>query len=191
MLFSHPVMSNSLQPRGRQHSRPPCPSPFPRVCPSSPSLYWWCHPASSCSDALFSFYPQPFPASGTFPLSQLFISDDQNTGVSVSASVLLVTIQGWSPLRLTGFISLQSKGLSGVFSSTTVRRHQLFGVLLSLWCNSHNHTPGKTIPLTIQTFVSGVISLLFNTLSCHRFPAKKQLSSDFLAAVTIISDFVA
>ena len=131
MLFSHPVMSNSLQPRGRQHSRPPCPSPFPRVCPSSPSLYWWCHPASSWSDALFSFYPQPFPASGTFPLSQLFISDDQNTGVSVSASVLPMSIQGWFPLRLTDLISLLSKGLSGVFSNTTVQRHHKLRINLS------------------------------------------------------------
>ena len=86
------------------------------------------------------FCPQSFPASGTFPMSCLFISDDQNTGISASASVLPVNIQGWSPLSLTGLISLLSKGLSGVFSSTTVQRHQFFGVLPSSWSNSHNHT---------------------------------------------------
>ena len=100
----------------------------------------WCQPAISSSDALFSFYPQSFPASGTFPVSCLFTSDNQNTGASVSASVLPVNIQGWSPVRLTGFISLLSKGLSGVSSSTTVWKHQFFGVLPSLQSNSHNCT---------------------------------------------------
>ena len=96
--------------------RSPCPSPSPRVCPSSCPLHWWCHPAITFSDTLFSFCLQPFPASGTFPASQLFASDDQNTGTSASASVLLTSIQGWFPLRSTGLISLLSKGLSGVFS---------------------------------------------------------------------------
>ena len=125
-----PVLSDSLWPHGLQLARPPCPSPSPGVCPSSCSLHHWCHPAISSSDALFSFCPQSFPASGIFPMSWLFAPDDQNTGAS--ASVLPVNIQGWSPLRLTGLISLLSKGLSGVFSSTTVRRHQFFGVLPSL-----------------------------------------------------------
>ena len=126
------------------------------VVPSS-HLILWC---------LF-FCPQYFPASGTFPRSHLFPSDDQNTGVSASASVLPVNVQGWSPLRLTGLISLPSKGLAGVFSSITVRRHQFFGILPSLWSSSHNRkmTTGKTIALTIRTFVSRVMSLLFNTLS--------------------------
>ena len=105
-------------------------SPSSGVCPNSCSLHRWCHPASSSSDALFSFCPQSFPASGTFPVSRLFALDDQNTGALASASVLPVNIQGSSPLRLTGLISLLSKGLSGVFSSTTVRRHQFFGVCL-------------------------------------------------------------
>ena len=94
------------------------------------SLHQWSRPAVSFSDALFFFCPHSFPASGTSPVSHLFASDDQNTGASASASVLPVNIQSWSPLRLTGLISLLSKGLSGVFSSTTVQRHQFFGILL-------------------------------------------------------------
>ena len=109
------------------------------VCPSSCPLHQWCHPAISSSDALFAFCPQSLPASGTFPVSWLFTSDDQNTGASASASVFPMSIQGWFPLRLTGLISLLSKGLSRVFSSTTVWRHQFFGILPSLWSSSHNH----------------------------------------------------
>ena len=109
-------MSDSLRPNGLQHTRPPCPSPSPRVFPSSCSLHQWCCPAISSSDALFSC-PQSFPASGTFSMSGLLASDDQNTGASASASVLPVNIQGWSPSQLTGLISLLSKGLSGVFST--------------------------------------------------------------------------
>ena len=108
-----------------------------QVWPSSCSLHRWCHPAISSSDALFSC-PQSFSASGTFPMSELFISDDQNTGVSASASVLPMNIQRWFPLRLTSLISLLSKGLSGVFSSTTVQRHQFFHTPPSLWSSSHN-----------------------------------------------------
>ena len=99
MLFSCPVVSNSLRAHGLQHTRPPCPSPPPKVCPSSCSLHRWCHPAISSSDALFSFCPKSFPASWIFPVSQLFSSDDQNTGVSASASFLPMSIQGWFPLR--------------------------------------------------------------------------------------------
>ena len=110
--------------------------------------------------------PQSFPASGTFPMSQLFTSDDQNTGASASASVLPENIQGWSPLRLTGLISLLSKGLPGIVSSTTVLRYQFFGTLPSLGSSSHNYvTTGKTVALTIWTFVSRAASLLSNTLS--------------------------
>ena len=138
VLFSHPVMSDSLRPRGLQHASPLCPSPSPGVCPSSCLLNQWCHPAISSSDALFC--PQSFPASGTCPVSQLFVPDDQNTGVSSSASVLPMSIQGWFPLGLTGLSSLLSKGLSEVFSRTIVRRHQFFGTLPSLRSNSHNHT---------------------------------------------------
>ena len=136
LLFSHPVMSDSLWPHGLQHTRPLCPSPSPQICPISCPLHRWCHPAISSSDTLFSFCPQSFPASGTFPMSWLFTSDDQNTGVSASESELSTSIQSWFPLRLTFSISL-SKGLSGVFSSTTIQRHQFFGAPPSLWSSSH------------------------------------------------------
>ena len=124
LLFSRPFVSDSLQPCRLHHARRPCTSPSTGVYPSSRPLHQWCHPAIWSSDALFSFCPQSFPASGTFPMSQLFASDDQNTAVSASASVLPTSIQGWFPLRWTDLISLLSKGLSGVFSSTTVRRPQ-------------------------------------------------------------------
>ena len=120
LLFSHPVVSDSLWHHGLQHARLPCPSPSPRVCPSLRSLPWWWHPAISSSDALFSFGPLSFPASGTFPMS-LFTSDNQSTGASASSSVLPVNIQGLFPLRLTGLISLLSSECSEVFSSTTVQ----------------------------------------------------------------------
>ena len=107
----------------------PCPSPSPRVCPSSCSLHWWCCPGISSSNAVFSFCPQSFPASGTFPMSCVLTADDQNTGAS--ASVFPVNIQDWFPLGWTGLI-LKSKGLLGVSSSTTVQQHQFFGVLPSL-----------------------------------------------------------
>ena len=127
--------------------------PVPHHLPSLPgscSLHWWCHPAISPSDALF-FCPQSFPASGTFPMRGLFISDDQNTGASDSALVLPMSFQGRFPLRLTGLISLLSKELSGVFS-TTVQRHQFCGVLPSLQSSSHNHTwpLGKPQPLLYE-----------------------------------------
>ena len=109
-LFSCPVGSDSWRPRGLQHTSPLCSSPSPKVCPSSCLLRRWCHPAISSSDALF-FCPQSFPASETFPLSQLFTSNDQITGVSASASVLPISIQDWFPLGLTGLISLLSKWL--------------------------------------------------------------------------------
>ena len=135
---------------------------FPSSCP----LNRWCHPTISSSFALFSFCLQSFPASGSFPMSQLFASGGQSTGVSVSASVLSVSIHGWFPLGLTGLIS---KGLSKLFSSTTVWKHQFFGDWLSAFFMvqfSHPYiTTGKTIPLTIWTFVGKVKSLLFNMLS--------------------------
>ena len=137
--FSCPVMSNSLWPHGLQHARPPCPSPTPGACSNSCPLSWWCHPIISSSVVPFSSWHQAFPASGSFPLSQLFTSGGQSTGVSVSASVLPMNIQDWFPLGLTGWISLQSKGLSRVFSNTIVQKHQFFSAQLSLWSNSHNH----------------------------------------------------
>ena len=137
LLFSHPVVSDSLQPHGLQQARPPCPSPSPEVCPSSCSLLGWCHPAISSSDTLFSFCPHSFPASGTFPMSHLFASDDQNTGASASLSVLPKSIQSLLPFRSIGLILL-FKGHSGVLSSTTLLRHQFFRALSSLWSSSHN-----------------------------------------------------
>ena len=140
LLFSHPVMSDSLQPHGLMHTRPPCPSPSTRICTSSCSVHWWCLPPISSFYALFSLCSWSIPESETFPMSHLFVSDDQNTGASASASVLPVNIQGWSPLKLTSPISLLFKRLSGVFSSTTVQRHQFFGVPPSLQFISHNRT---------------------------------------------------
>ena len=123
---------------GLQHARLSSPLLAPEVCSNSCLLSWWWYLTISSSDALFSFCPYSFPASGTFPMSPMFPSDDQSTGASASASVLLMSIQGLFPLRLTGLISLLSKGLSGIFSGTTVRRHQFFGILPSLWSSSHN-----------------------------------------------------
>ena len=125
--FSSSVVSNSLRPHELQHTRPPCPSPTPRVysnsCPSSQ----WCYPAISSSVVPFSFCSQSLPASGSLPMSQLFAWGGQSTGVSALALFLPKKAQGWSPLEWTGWISLQSKGLSRVFSNTTVQKHQLFG----------------------------------------------------------------
>ena len=121
---------------GTAARRPPCSSASPGVCPSSCLLHRWCRPAISSSDALFSFCHQLFSASGTFPMSSLFTSSDQNTGAS--ASVLLMSIQDWFPLRWTDLISSLTRGLSAVFSSTTVQRHRFFGALPSLQSSSHN-----------------------------------------------------
>ena len=122
--FSCSVMSDSLQPHGMQHDRPPCPSSTPRVYPNSCPLSQWCHPTISSSVVSFSSCPQSLPASGSFLMSQLFASGGQSIGVSASTSVLPVNTQNWSPLGWTGWISLQSKGLSRVFSNTTVQKHQ-------------------------------------------------------------------
>ena len=133
-------MSDSLQPHEPQHARPPCPSPTPGVhsnpCPSSR----WCHLTISSSVVPFSSCPQSFPASGSFPMSQLFISGGQSIGVSASTSVLPMNIQDWSPLGWTGWISLQSKALSRVFSNTTAQKHHFFSTHPSLWFSSHIHT---------------------------------------------------
>ena len=130
--FSRSVVSDSLRPHGLQHARPPCPSPTPRVHPNpSPSSQWW-HPTISSSVVPFSSCLQFFPASGSFPISQFFTSGGQRTGVSASASVHPMNIQDWFPLGWTGWISLQSKGLSRVFSNTTVQKHQFFSTQLSL-----------------------------------------------------------
>ena len=126
------IMSNSLQPRGPQHTRPPCPSPTPRVYPNSCPLSQQYHPTISSSVAPFSSCPQSFPASGSFQMSQFFASGSKSIGVSASTSVLPMNIQDWSPLGWTGWISLQSKGLSRVFFNTTGQKHQFFGAQLLL-----------------------------------------------------------
>ena len=126
---------DSLRPHGLQHARLPCPSPTPGTCSNSWPSSQWCHPTISSSVVLFSSCLQSFPASGSFPRSQFFTSGGQNNGVSASASVLPTNIQDWLPLRWIGWISLQSKGLSRVFSNTTVQRHEHFDSQLSL-CES-------------------------------------------------------
>ena len=163
--FSHSVVSDSLWPHESQHARPPCPSPTPGVHSDSHPSSQWCHPAISSSVVPFSSCPQSLPASESFPMSQLFASDGQSIGVSALASVLPLNTQDWSPLGWTGWISLQYKGLSRVFTNTTVQKHQFFSAQLSSQSNSHPYvTTGKTIALTRWTFVGKVISLLLNML---------------------------
>ena len=138
--FSLSVVSDSLRPHELQHARPPCPSPTPGVhsdsCPSSQ----WCNPAISSSVVPFSSCPQSLPALESFPMSQLFTWGGQSTGVSALASFLPKKFQGWSPSEWTGWISLQSKGLSWVFANAVVQKHQFFGTQLSSQSNSHIHT---------------------------------------------------
>ena len=141
--FSSIQSLNRVQPFAThelQHARPACPSPTPRIysnsCPSSR----WCHPAISSSVIPFSSCPQSLPASGSFPMSQLFAWGDQSIGVSASPSVLPMNTQEWSPLGWTGWTSLQSKRLSRVFSSTIVQKHQFFRAQLSSQSNFHIHT---------------------------------------------------
>ena len=154
-------MSNSLQPHGLQYVRLPCPSPTPRACSNSCPSNRWCHPIISSSVVPFSCCFQSFPASGSFQMSQFFASGGQNIGASASASVLPKNIQDWFPLGWTGWISLQSKGLSRVFSNTIVQEHQasalslLYGPTLT---SIHDYWKNHSI-------VSKVMSLLFNMLS--------------------------
>ena len=129
--FSHSVLSDSLQPHEPQYIRPPCPSPTPGVYSNSCPLSLWCHPTISSSVIPFSSHLQSFPASRSFPMSRFFASGGQSIRVSASASVLPMNIQKWFPLGWTGWISLQSKGLSRVLSNTTVQKHQFFGAKLS------------------------------------------------------------
>ena len=161
-------MSDSLRPHELQHTRPPCPSPSPGVHSNSRPASRRCHPAISSSVVPFSSCPQSLPASESFPMSQLFTWGGQSTEVSALASFLPKNTQGWSPLEWTGWISLQSKGLSRVFSNTTVQNHQFFGTQLSFFTVQLSHpyiTTGKTIAWTRQTFVGNVMSLLLSMLS--------------------------
>ena len=148
-------MSDSLQRHESQHARSPCPSPTPGVHSNSPLSSRWCHPAISSSVIPFSSCPQSLPASESFPKSQLFAWGGQNTGVSALASFLPMNTQDWSPLEWSGWILLNSKGLSRVFSNTTVQKHQFFCAQLSSQSNSHIHTwlLEKTRALTRWTFV--------------------------------------
>ena len=159
LLFSCSVESNSLRPRGLQHIRLPCPSPPPGACSNSCPFSQWRHPTiSSC--------PQSFPASGSFPKSPLFTAGGQSIWASVSASILLMNIQDWFLLGLTGLISLQSKGLSRVLQHHSLKASILLHSAFLIVRLSHSYmTTGKTIALTKQTYVGKVISLLFNTLS--------------------------
>ena len=138
--FSCSVVSDSLRPHELQHARPPCPSRTPGVHPNSCPLSWWCQPAISSSVVPFSSCPQSFPASESFLMSQLFAWGGQSIGVSALSSVLPMNTQHWSPLEWIGWISLQSKGLSRVFSNTTAHKQQFFGAQLSSQSNSHIHT---------------------------------------------------
>ena len=137
--FSHLVMSDSLQLHELQHTRLSYPSPTPRASSNSPSIKLVMHPTILSSAVSFSSCLQSFPASKSFTVSQFFLSGGQSIGVSASISVLPMNIQDWFPLGLTGLISLQSRGLSRVFSNTTVQKHQFFSTQLSLWSNSHIH----------------------------------------------------
>ena len=138
--FSRSVMSDSLRPHESQHARPPCPSPTPRVHSDSCPLSQWCHPAISSSVIAFSSCPQSLPASESFQKSQHFAWGGQSTGVSASTSFPPKKSQGWSPSEWTGWISLRSKGLSRVFSNSTLQKHQFFGTQPSSQSNSHIHT---------------------------------------------------
>ena len=165
--FSCSVMTDSLWPHGLQHTRLPCPSPTPRVHPNPCPFSQWCHPTISSSVIPFSFCPQSFPASGSFPLSQLFASDGQSIRVSSLASVLPMKTQDWSPLRMDWLDLLAVQGtLKSLLQhhnskASILRRSAFFTVQLS-----HPYmTIGKTIALTTQTFVDKVMSLLFNMLS--------------------------
>ena len=134
--FSHSVVSDSLRPHGQKHARLPCPSPTIGTCSNSCPLSRWCHPAISSFAISFSFCLQSFPASGSFPMNQFFTSGGQSIGVSASASVLPMNIHDWFPLGLPGLFFFHAKGLSKVFSNTTVQKHRFFSAQLSLQSNS-------------------------------------------------------
>ena len=157
-------MPDSLWPHGLQHARLPCPSPSPGVYPSSCPLHWWCHPTISTSVTTFFFCLQSFSASGSFPMSPLFTSGGQSIGALVSASVLPMNIQGWFPLGFTGLITLQSKGLSIIFSSTTIWKHKFFGTQTSLVAQMVKH-----LPMTQETWVRslGWEDLLEKEMATH------------------------
>ena len=157
--FSHSIVSDSLQPHQLQHARPPCPSPTPGVHSNPCPLSQWCHPTISSSVVPFSSCPQSLPASESFPMSQLFASGGQSIGVSASTSVLPMNTQDWSPLGWTGWISLQSKGLSSIFSNTTVQKHQFLALSFlhspTLTC-IHDHWKNHSLEQTGLCWQSNV-----------------------------------
>ena len=159
-------MSDSLRPHELQHVRLPCPSLSPKVCSNSNPLSWWCCPSISSSVVPFSSHLQSFPASGSFQMSQLFTWGGQSIGVSASASLLPMNIQDWFPLAWTGWISLQSKGLSRVFSNTTVWKHQssVFNLLYGPTLTAI-HDYWKNHSFVYMDLWGKVMSLLFNMLS--------------------------
>ena len=180
-------MSDSLRPHELQHASPLCPSPTPRVHPNPCPLSWWCHSTILSSVIPFSSCPQSFPASGSFPMSQHFVSGGQSIGVSASISVLLMTTQDWSPLGWTGWISLLSKGLSRVFSNTTVQKHQfcplyspiLFIAFFIVQLSHPYMTTGKTIALNRWTFVDKIMSLLFILFYFYFFISWRLITSQY------------
>ena len=161
--LSRSVLSDSLWPHGQQHTRLPCPSPNPGVYPNSYPLSWWCHPTISSSVVPFSSYLQSFPASGSFPMSQFFTSGSQSIGVSASTSVLPMNIQDLFPLGWTGWISLQSKVLSRVFSNTTVQKYQflvlsfLYSPILTSICDYWKNYSFDKTDLCWQSNVSAFL----------------------------------
>ena len=155
---SHSVVPNSLQPHGLQHTGLPCPSPIPGAYSNSCPLSQWCHPTIFTSGAPLSSCPQSFLASGAFQMSWLFASGGQSIGASASASVLSMNIQDWFPLGLTGLISLQSKGLSRVFSSTTICKHQFLLMLIMLPSHSSNlNLPLSALPVYVTNFSFSIL----------------------------------
>ena len=163
--FSHSVVSNSLRPNESKHTRPPCPSPTPGFHSDSRPSCKWCHQVISSFVVHFFSYLQSLPASESFPMNQLFPSGGQSTGVSALASYLPKKCQDWSPSEWTGWMSLQSKGLSKDLSNTTVQKHQFFGAQPSSQSRFSCMTTGKTIALTRRTLVGKVMFLLLNMLS--------------------------
>ena len=180
--FNHSVVSNSLWPHGLQHARLTCPLPTPRACSNPCPLSQRCHPTISSSVVLFSSWLQSSPASGSFPMSQFLTSDGQSVGASVSATVLPMNIQDWFSLGLSGLISLLSKGLSRVFSNTKVQKHQFFGTQLSL-------NPTLTSKHDYWKLANYCLCFLKYCLGWSCFSSKEQASFNFMAAVTICSDF--
>ena len=187
--FSRSVVSGFLQPHGLQHSRPPCPSPAPGVHPNPCPLCRRCHPTVSSSVVPFSSCPQSFPVSGSFPMSQVFTSGGQSTGVSASTSVLPTNTQDWSPLGWTCWVSLQSKGLSRVFSNTTVQKHQFFSSQLSLLSltSVHNYWKNHSCDImhifylgTEEMFVDAGYFMIFWLIVAHLVALKWLEPSDLL-----------